>query len=161
MTDLDMSDQWREVQILIFGVSLLELFISQWIYFDEALEQCLNTDYLSTSNILVRFVKNDRNFKPFLSEIKKNMHQVSRISVKITRTANNSYWSFEILVGEIATVPLLSRKCGFFWYIAHHKQFSQTLKVLGYCCYGNGYGMYIKTKFHIVAYLRWRGLKIL
>lgn len=50
MTDLDMSDQWREVQILIFGVSFLELFISQWIYFDEALEQCLNTDYLSTSN---------------------------------------------------------------------------------------------------------------
>lgn len=39
MTDLDMSDQWREVQILIFGVSFLELFISQWIYFDEALEQ--------------------------------------------------------------------------------------------------------------------------
>ena len=50
MTDLDMSDQWREVQILIFGVSFLELFISQWIYFDEALERCLNTDYLSTSN---------------------------------------------------------------------------------------------------------------
>ena len=71
MTDLDMSDQWREVQILIFGVSFLELFISQWIYFDEALEQWLNTDYLSTSNIWVRFVKNDRNFKPFLSEIKK------------------------------------------------------------------------------------------
>lgn len=51
MTDLDMSDHWREVQILIFGVSFLELFISQWIYFDEALEQWLNTDYLSTSNI--------------------------------------------------------------------------------------------------------------
>lgn len=50
MTDLDMSDQWREVQILIFGVSFLELFISQWIYFDEALEQCFNTDYLSISN---------------------------------------------------------------------------------------------------------------